>query len=114
MRLTRRLQLHALTVLALVVVAILIFDNTTSWRALLLPATVAAVAGVILATVMARTLTRPMEELRDVARSLATGSLTSRPPLSSTGELGELATAIHRLAEQIWADGITGHRRLDG
>jgi len=101
MRLTRRLQLHALTVVALVVVAILIFDNTTSWRALLLPATVAAVAGVILATVMARTLTRPMEELRDVARSLATGSLTSRPPLSSTGELGELATAIHRLAEHL-------------
>ena len=59
MRLTRRLQLHALTVVALVVVAILIFDNTTSWRALLLPATVAAVAGVILATVMARTLTGP-------------------------------------------------------
>jgi signal transduction histidine kinase/HAMP domain-containing protein len=86
---------------ALVVVAILILDSTASWRALLLPAGVAALAGVILATVMARTLTRPMEELRDVARSLATGSLTSRPPLSAPGELGELATAIHRLAEHL-------------
>lgn len=101
MRLTGRLQLHALAVVALVVVAILILDDTVSWRALVVPAAVAAVAALILAAVLARTLTRPMEELRDVTRSLATGSLTSRPPLSAPGELGELATAIHRLAEHL-------------
>jgi two-component system phosphate regulon sensor histidine kinase PhoR len=101
MRLTGRLQLHALAVVGLVVVAILVLDHTATWRELLVPAAAAAVGALILATVLARALTRPMEELRDVTRSLAAGSLTRRPPLTASGELGELATAIHRLAEHL-------------
>ena len=101
MRLTRRLQLHALAVVGLTVVAILILDNTADWRALVIPAAVAAVAALILAALVARTIARPMQELRDVTRSLVAGSLASRPPLSAPGELGELATAIHRLAEHL-------------
>jgi len=99
--LTRRLQLLALVVVGLVVVAVLIEDTHAGWRELLVPALLAAVAAVTVATIVARTITKPIEELRDVTRSLATGSLSSRPPLSSRGEVGELATAIHRLAEHL-------------
>lgn len=101
MRLARRLQLHALAVVGLVVVAILILDDSAHWRALVAPVAIATVAALIIAAVLARTITQPMEELRDVTRSLAAGNLASRPPLSAPGELGELATAIHRLAEHL-------------
>ncbi|HEY4954637.1 MAG TPA: ATP-binding protein [Gemmatimonadaceae bacterium] len=101
MNISRRLQLHALAVVALVVAAILIFDARFTWRDLLVPAIVAGIVALALATIIARTITRPMEDLRDVARFLARGDLSSRPALSANGEVGELATAVHRLAEHL-------------
>jgi two-component system phosphate regulon sensor histidine kinase PhoR len=101
MTLSRRLQLQALAVVALVVVAVLIFDPRSGWRELIIPAAVAAAAGLILSAILARTIARPMEELRNVTRALASGDVSSRPALSAGGELGELATAVHRLAEHL-------------
>jgi signal transduction histidine kinase len=101
MKLSRRLQLHTLAVVALVVVAILILDNGSTWRELLIPAVAASVVALALASIVARTITRPMEDLRDVTQFLARGDLSSRPALSATGEVGELATAVHRLAEHL-------------
>src|SRR5205823_2045293 len=98
---TRRFQLLALVAVGLVIVAVLIEDSHASWRELLLPALLGAAAAFIIASFMARTITKPIEELRDVTRSLATGNLSSRPPLSARGEVGELATALHRLAEHL-------------
>jgi two-component system phosphate regulon sensor histidine kinase PhoR len=49
---------------------------------------------------LARPVTRPIEELRDAARSIATGNLTHRPSLLVAGEVGDLADALRRLAEQ--------------
>lgn len=103
MRLARRLQLHALVVVMLVVVAVLFLDNAATWRDLVLPAAAAAVVAMALASIAARTITRPLEELRDVTQSLARGNLTGRPSLSARGEIGELATALHRLAEHLGA-----------
>ena len=103
MKLARRLQLHALVVVALVVVAVLFLDKGANWRDLVLPAAAAAVAAVALATIAARTITRPLEELRDVTRSLSRGNLTGRPSLSARGEIGDLATSLHRLAEHLGA-----------
>jgi signal transduction histidine kinase len=40
-------------------------------------------------------------ELRDVARAIAGGDLSRRPALSAPGEVGDLATALHRMAEQL-------------
>lgn len=57
---------------------------------------VSAVAG----TLLARPVTRPIEELRDAARAIATGNLTHRPSLLVAGEVGDLADALRRLAEQ--------------
>jgi signal transduction histidine kinase len=46
---------------------------------------------------------RPLADLRDVARALAAGDLSRRPSISAPGEVGEVADAVHRLAEQLTA-----------
>ncbi len=62
----------------------------------------ALLVGVILAQLLARPVARPIEELRDVARGIAAGDLTQRPSLSIIGgEMGDLADALRRLAEQL-------------
>jgi PAS domain-containing protein len=43
---------------------------------------------------------RPLYELRDVTRALASGDLSRRPTLVAPGAVGDLASAIYRLAEQ--------------
>ncbi len=55
------------------------------------------------ALLLARSITRPLAELRDVARALAAGDLSNRPALVAPGEIGEVAGAMHRLAEQLGA-----------
>ena len=55
----------------------------------------------VIAWLFARTVSRPIVELRDVARAIAAGDLSRRPALSAPGEVGDLATALHRMAEQL-------------
>ncbi len=66
-------------------------------------ALLAALAALALATIFARSVSRPILELRDDARAIAAGDLTRRPSLSAPAEVGELASAFHRLAEQLGA-----------
>ncbi len=61
----------------------------------------ALLGALLLASVFARSLSRPIVELRDVARSIAAGDLARRPALTAPGEVGDLATAVHRMAEQL-------------
>ena len=70
-------------------------------RGLLSAGLVALVIAAGLALLFARTVSRPIVELRDVARSLAAGDLARRPSLTAPGEVGDLANALHRLAEQL-------------
>lgn len=64
----------------------------------------ALLVGVALAQVLAAPVARPIEELRDVARGLAAGDLTQRPSRAiAVGEVGDLAEALRRLAEQLEA-----------
>ncbi|MBI3792764.1 MAG: HAMP domain-containing protein, partial [Gemmatimonadetes bacterium] len=49
---------------------------------------------------------------RDVARALAGGDLDRRPALAAPGELGELASALHRLAEAL-SDRVAAHAAED-
>lgn len=58
------------------------------------------VLGALAAVVVSRRATRPIEELRDVARSLAEGDMSRRPRLLRTGAVGDLGDALRRLAEQ--------------
>jgi signal transduction histidine kinase/HAMP domain-containing protein len=60
---------------------------------------VALGGALILAFFFARSISKPVVELRDVARAIAAGNLSRRPTLSAPGEIGDLATALHRMAE---------------
>ena len=61
-----------------------------------------ALAGALaLAWLFARSISQPVVELRDVARAIAAGDLARRPALSAPGEIGDLATAVHRMTEQL-------------
>jgi signal transduction histidine kinase len=55
----------------------------------------------ILAVLFSRAVTKPIINLRDVARSIAAGEPRRYPALAAPGEVGDLADAIHRLAEQL-------------
>jgi two-component system, OmpR family, phosphate regulon sensor histidine kinase PhoR len=57
----------------------------------------------ILAVLFSRSVSRPITDLRDVARSLAAGERKRYPALAAPGEVGDLADAVHRLAEQLEA-----------
>jgi two-component system phosphate regulon sensor histidine kinase PhoR len=72
-------------------------------RDVLLAGVVALLLAVILSLHFSRTISRPIVELRDVARAIADGDMERRPALVAPGEVGDLATALHRLSEQLSA-----------
>lgn len=55
----------------------------------------------ILAAFFSRSISKPITDLSDVARSLAAGERRRHPPLAAPGEVGDLADAIYRLSEQL-------------
>ena len=61
----------------------------------------ATLLALLLSAVFARSVTRPVLELRDDAKAIAAGDLERRPALNVSGEVGELATAFYQLAEQL-------------
>jgi len=67
----------------------------------LLASAVAILLAFGLVWAFSRSVARPVVELRDVARALAAGDLHRRPSLTAPGEVGDLASAVHRLAEQL-------------
>jgi two-component system phosphate regulon sensor histidine kinase PhoR len=65
-------------------------------------ASLLALAGtLLLAWLFSRSVSRPVTELRDVARAIASGDLSARPSLSAPGEIGDLAAALHRMTEEL-------------
>ena len=61
----------------------------------------ATLLALLLSALIARSVSRPVLELRDDAKAIAAGDLERRPGLNVGGEVGELATAFHQLAEQL-------------
>jgi len=70
-------------------------------RDVLVAGLIALVGALVLALLFSRTVTRPVIELRDVARAIADGDLDRRPSISAPGEIGDLAVALHRMSEQL-------------
>lgn len=70
-------------------------------RDILLAGAIALILAGLLALLFSRSVSHPIVELRDVARAIAEGDLSRRPTLSAPGEVGDLATALYRLAEQL-------------
>lgn len=103
MRITRQLLLHAFVLVGFVLAGVLLVGDEVSWRELLPVAVASLVIASILALTAGRSVSAPIAELRDVTRALAAGDLSARPTLAGRGELGDLATAVHRLAEEFAA-----------
>lgn len=70
-------------------------------RDVLVAGLIALAGSLLLAFLFSRSVTRPVVELRDVARAIAAGDLDRRPSLSAPGEVGDLALALHRMSEQL-------------
>lgn len=70
-------------------------------RDVLVAGLIALVGALVLALLFSRSVTRPVIELRDVARAIADGDLDRRPSISAPGEVGDLAVALHRMSEQL-------------
>lgn len=104
MKLTRRIAANTLLVVAIVLVVVAVVLATRvpgiPLRELVIALSIGILTSSVLAYAMARPLMRPLENLRDAARAIATGNFSRRPPLLAEGEIGELADALRRLAEQ--------------
>ncbi|MDB4913887.1 MAG: phoR [Gemmatimonadetes bacterium] len=74
---------------------------TRAQRDVLMSGLIALVGALGLTVLFARSISQPVVELRDVARAIAAGDLQRRPSLSAPGEVGDLATALSRMAEQL-------------
>jgi len=99
----RRFLSYAIALVAIVLTGVLLAVEGVGWRDLLPAVPLALAAAVLLSLLAARSITRPISELRDVTRALAAGDLSARPTLAGREEIGELATAVRRLAEEFAA-----------
>jgi two-component system phosphate regulon sensor histidine kinase PhoR len=70
-------------------------------RDVLVAGLIALLGTLVLAFLFSRSVTRPVVELRDVAKAIAAGDLDRRPSISAPGEIGDLAAALHRMSEQL-------------
>src|SRR5205085_9114026 len=50
---------------------------------------------------LSRRVTRPILQMREVAGRVARGDFTEKAPAKVSGELGELATALHDMSSQL-------------
>jgi two-component system phosphate regulon sensor histidine kinase PhoR len=64
---------------------------------------IALAGALVIGFAFSQSVTRPIIELRDVARAIAAGELDRRPSLAAPGEVGDLARALHRMTEQLAA-----------
>ncbi|HKR08842.1 MAG TPA: ATP-binding protein [Gemmatimonadaceae bacterium] len=80
---------------------IAITNGQSARTAIATAAAVYFVLTAIQAYAFSRGVSQPIANLTDVARSLAAGEMGRRPALAAPGEVGDLASAVHRLAEQL-------------
>lgn len=70
-------------------------------RALWIGALGATAVAIILAVIMARTLTRPLQELAVASRQIAQGNLKQEVPVRTKDELGELTIAFNQMSADL-------------
>jgi len=78
-------------------------------RAVAFAGTLTLAAALVVAWALARAITRPVAELRDVAHAMAEGDLARRGSLDAPGELGHLAVSLRELSEQLVARNAARH-----
>lgn len=70
-------------------------------RSVTLVTILAAAGSILLATLLTFLLTRPLQELREMAAEVAQGNLKARAPVYSKDEIGEVATAINTMTDHL-------------
>jgi signal transduction histidine kinase len=100
-KLAQRLLLQSLAIIAVMGVSVVVFGSAR--KGLVTAGLLALLLAAIFALLFSRAVSRPIVELRDVARSIASGERQRYPALAAPGEVGDLADAIYRLAEQLEA-----------
>ncbi|MBK8987608.1 MAG: HAMP domain-containing histidine kinase [Chloroflexi bacterium] len=70
-------------------------------RALLMGALTATAVAIVLAIVLAQTLTRPLQELAAASRAMAAGDLEQQVPVRTQDELGDLATTFNQMSAEL-------------
>jgi len=70
-------------------------------RDVLVAGLIALAGALVIGFAFSQSVSRPIIELRDVARAIAAGELDRRPTLAAPGEVGDLALALHRMTEQL-------------
>ena len=70
-------------------------------REILIAGLFALVIATLVAAVFARRVSRPIVELRDIARSMADRNFRHAPVLDAPGEVGELAATLDQLAHRL-------------
>lgn len=70
-------------------------------RAIFLAALGAAAVSLILGVILARSLTRPIQELTQATQAVAQGDLTQQLPIRSDDELGKLAASFNQMSADL-------------
>jgi two-component system sensor histidine kinase BaeS len=75
--------------------------RTVAWSWVIGAAAVALAAAVLVSGYVVRRLTRPLVAMTGAAHRFAAGDRTARAALTATGELGEMAGAFDRMADEV-------------
>ena len=70
-------------------------------QALLLAMLAALGVALVLGVLLARSLTRPLQDLTDAAQNIAEGKLDQQVSVHSTDEIGQLAAAFNRMSQEV-------------
>jgi signal transduction histidine kinase len=70
-------------------------------RTVFVAALIAALAGLLLAAVLVRQLTRPLVDLTNASRRITHGDLGVRVPVKSSDEIGELTATFNQMATSL-------------
>ncbi|MFZ5827536.1 MAG: sensor histidine kinase [Bacillota bacterium] len=73
----------------------------TARRYLILAGAVTLVLGTLLALMLARSLTRPVQAMERATRSIARGDFSVRVPVDSSDEIGRLGEAVNQMTAQL-------------
>ncbi len=70
-------------------------------QAIIYATLIAAVIGLILGGILARSFTRPLRKLTDATQQIAAGNLNQHIAINSKDELGELAQSFNRMSQEL-------------
>ena len=68
---------------------------------LTLAGVIIAMAGALLSLIVSRRISKPLEEMKQIAEEFANGNLSYRLPVINSEEIGGLADALNRMAAQL-------------